>query len=147
MGPSAVDEVHKGVDLLVGFSAQKLRPWPSCRSGGSFERRLPSAERRRCMRLNWSVLARVCGWSDVLLTGRDFGKVSRHLAMRAPDVDLESERVLAWTGLDHPLQWRIGDETAVPVELAVNLNGGKPGGRAPLAITCSGRMRWVVLSK
>ena len=51
--------------------------------------------------------------------------------MRAPDVDLESERVLAWTGLDHPLQWCIGDETAVPVELAVNLNGRKAGRKSP----------------
>ena len=51
--------------------------------------------------------------------------------MRAPDVDLESERVLAWTGLDHPLQWRIGDETAVPVELAVNFDGREAGRKSP----------------
>ena len=30
---------------------------------------------------------------------------------------------------------------------AVDLTGGKPGGSAPLAITCSGRIVCVVLSK
>ena len=47
--------------------------------------------------------------------------VARQLAARAPQVDLEGQRVLARRGVEHPLQRRVGDDAAVPVILAVDL--------------------------
>ncbi len=63
--------------------------------------------------------------ADVLLAHVDFDHIARQLAAGAPQVDLEGERVLARPGIEHPLQRRVGDDAAVPVELAVDLGGGK----------------------
>ncbi len=63
---------------------------------------------------------------DLLLTCGDLGHVARKLAPRAPEIDLESEGILsAGVALDHPLQRRVGHEAAIPVLLALDLDGGK----------------------
>ncbi len=41
---------------------------------------------------------------------------------------------LARLDVEHPLQRRVRDDAAVPVVLAVDLGGGKPGGSEPLAM-------------
>ncbi len=51
----------------------------------------------------------------------DLDHVARQVAARAPQVDLEGERVGARAGVEHPLQRRVRDDAAVPVELAVDL--------------------------
>src|SRR5581483_9535891 len=72
------------------------------------------------------------GKLNLFLTGRDFGDVSRKLAARAPEIDLKCQRILpAGTALNHPLQRRIGHKAAVPVVLAIDLDGGKARRQRP----------------
>ncbi len=59
-------------------------------------------------------------WRDI-----DLDHVARQLAARAPQIDLEGERVLARPAVEHPLQRRVGDDAAVPVVVAVDLDGGE----------------------
>src|SRR5262245_1712046 len=61
---------------------------------------------------------------NLLLPRQDVVEIARQLAARAPQVDLEYERVQAGIALHHPLQRRVRDETAVPIELAIHLDGG-----------------------
>jgi hypothetical protein len=60
------------------------------------------------------------------VTCGDLCKVARKCALRAPEVDLEGERVLAaGVALYHPLQRRVGHEAAIPVVLAIDFDRGK----------------------
>ena len=49
------------------------------------------------------------------------------LAARAPEVDLEGERVLPRAVVDDPLQRRVRDEAAVPIIFAFDLDGREAG--------------------
>src|SRR5215471_20121041 len=51
---------------------------------------------------------------DLLLPRGNLGEVAGKLATRAPEVDLERERVLGLAVLEDPLQWGVGAEAAVP---------------------------------
>ena len=62
---------------------------------------------------------------DFLLTCDHFGNIARSLATRAPEIDLKGERISLVAIIDHPLQRRVGDETAIPVVLAFDLDGRK----------------------
>src|SRR3954447_14522375 len=64
-------------------------------SGGSFERRLPRVFRVRWYCLNWSVWARVRLEYWILLTRDNVAQIAGDLAARAPEIDLEGQRVLA----------------------------------------------------
>src|SRR4029453_17672955 len=55
----------------------------------------------------------------------DFGDMTREIAASAPEINLEGERVLPRHVFDDPFQRRVGDEAAIPIMLAVDLNGGK----------------------
>ena len=127
---SAVDQVDDVVDLVVGARAQKLCLLAVAQlRQAAFDSRLASAQRRRCSCLNWSVLARVrleywISFCRVATSARLRGK----LAARAPEIDLEGERVLPRPGVDHPLQRRVGDEAAVPV--VARPRSRSPGSRA-----------------
>src|SRR5579871_776363 len=59
---------------------------------------------------------------NLLLTTHDLGEVVREGAAGAPDIDLEGEGVLLRLALEHPLQRRVGDESAIPVELAIDFD-------------------------
>src|SRR5208283_6250012 len=61
--------------------------------------------------------------ADVLLALRDFEHRLRQLADCAEEVDLEDADVLMVAfEVEHILQRRVGDEAAVPIELAVDLD-------------------------
>src|SRR5262249_51339449 len=62
---------------------------------------------------------------DLLLPRSNLGKVAGKLAARAPEVDLERERVLALAVLEHPLQRGVRDEATVPVVFTLDLDGRK----------------------
>src|SRR5690242_12684560 len=62
---------------------------------------------------------------DLLLPCRDLSEAPWKLPVRAPEVDLEGERVLARTLLDHPLQRCVRDETPIPVVFALDLGRRK----------------------
>src|SRR5437588_390594 len=64
---------------------------------------------------------------DFLVPRFDLGHVARQLAARVPQIDLERERVEPRLVLQYPLQRRVGNETAVPIILAVDFGGGKAG--------------------
>src|SRR5262249_50599989 len=53
------------------------------------------------------------------------GKIARHLALCAPEIDLEGERVSPWPAVEHPLQRSVGKDATIPKILAVDLGGGK----------------------
>src|ERR1700751_2360960 len=63
--------------------------------------------------------------ADFLLAQIDVGQIARQFPARAPQVDLKCEGVFAWSSIQNPLQWRIGNEAAIPIEFAVDLSGGK----------------------
>src|SRR6516165_4546885 len=44
-----------------------------------------------------------------------------------PEIDLERERILARFVVEHPLQWRVGDKSAVPIVFAVDFGSRKAG--------------------
>ena len=64
---------------------------------------------------------------DLLLPRLDFGHVAREIAACAPEIDLEGKGVLPRHVFDDPFQRRVGDEAAIPIMLALDLNGGKAG--------------------
>src|SRR5262245_35004324 len=74
---------------------------------------------------------RPAGILNLLLSRQDVIEIARQLAARAPQVDLEYERVQAGIALHHPLQRRVRDETAVPIEFAIHLDGGTAGRQRP----------------
>src|SRR6266536_387828 len=55
------------------------------------------------------------------------GDVAWEIALCIPEVDLEGEGIAARLGIDHPLQRRIGNEAAVPILLAFDLDCRKTG--------------------
>src|SRR5262249_11073123 len=59
---------------------------------------------------------------DLLLPRSNLGEIAGKLATRAPEVDLEGERVLPLAVLEDPLQRGIGDEAAVPVVFTLDLD-------------------------
>src|SRR4029079_11755582 len=69
---------------------------------------------------------------NLFLTGCDFRHVTRKRPLRAPQVNLKGERILAARiALDYPLQWRVRHEAAIPIVLAIDLDGGKPRWQCP----------------
>ena len=68
---------------------------------------------------------------DFFLSRDHVVEIAWQVAARAPQVDLERDRVLAGVARDHPLQRRIRDETAVPIELAIHLDGRTTGRQRP----------------
>jgi len=48
--------------------------------------------------------------------------VAGQVTAGTPQVHLEGERILPRLGVEHPLQRRVGDDAAVPVVLAVDLD-------------------------
>ena len=65
--------------------------------------------------------------ADVLLAQLRLHEVARKLAAGAPEIDLEGQRILTRSAVEHPLQRRIRHEAAVPILLAVDLGRWKPG--------------------
>ena len=75
-----------------------------------------------------------------------FGQIPWNVATRAPEVNLEGERVLARAVIRHPSQRRVRDETAISVRHAIDLYR-RQAGRQRTAITCStpSERFWVVV--
>ena len=83
---------------------------------------------------------------DLLLPSRDVGQIARKLTARAPKVDLEGDRVLPRPVLDHPLQRRVRDKAAVPVEFTFDLDRREAGRKRSAGHHVLGpdRMRFIV---
>ena len=71
------------------------------------------------------VRAGPAGILDFLLPRHDLAKRARNGAAGAPQVDLEGQRVLALGAFEHPLQRRVGDQPAVPIMFALDLDRGE----------------------
>ena len=72
-------------------------------------------------------VARAARILDLLHACRDGGEVGRHFSARAPQVDLEHERVQARARGQHPVERRVRHHAAVPVTLAVDLHRVEAG--------------------
>ena len=85
------------------------------------------------MRSFWAVLVlvgrrpRAAGELDFLLPHFGFAEIARQFAARAPEIDLERQRVQPRPAVEHPLQRRVGNEAAVPIIFAVDLGRRKSG--------------------
>ena len=66
--------------------------------------------------------AGAAGILDVFLPLRDVEQGLRHLALRAPQIDLEHQGVVAGMPAQHLRQGRVRHQAAVPVELAVDFH-------------------------
>src|SRR5215475_11726511 len=101
----AVDEVHDIVDLTVGNRAEHLRLLARFQIVGQL---LQKGRERASYSLEPPELVCVCARParvlDLLLPRRNLGEIAGKLATRAPEVDLERERVLALAMLEDPLQ-------------------------------------------
>ena len=120
---AAIDEVdHRdgglgrqgGQRLRVGVFAQARRQLRHA-AAWRLQRRLPA-------QLEAGVQARPAGKADVLLALGRLGQGRRHLAARREQVDLEDQAAPPPRLVEHVLQRRVGDDAAVPVELAVDLD-------------------------
>src|SRR5450432_2901373 len=47
--------------------------------------------------------------------------------MRAPDIHLKGKRVLPRSAVEHPLQWRVGNKTAIPVVFSLDFGSWETG--------------------
>src|SRR5262245_15580353 len=124
----AINQVHDLVDLAIRDSPKKL----AVLGLEHFRRDLvEDVGQRDPNALNLLELIgvgpRPAGILNLLLPRQDIVEIARQLAARTPQVDLEYERVEAGIALHHPLQRRVRDETAVPIQLAVHLDGGTTG--------------------
>ena len=68
---------------------------------------------------------------DLLPPRLDFGHMAREIAACAPEIDLEGKGVLPWHVFDDPFERRVGDEAAILIMLALDLNSGKAGRQRP----------------
>ena len=69
---------------------------------------------------------------DFLVAGGHFRQVARKLALRAPEINLKRERILAaGIAFNHPLQRCIGHKAAVPIVLAIDLDRRKARWQRP----------------
>jgi len=73
--------------------------------------------------------------------------VARQGTARAEQVDLEDHRVDVVVLIEQMLERRVGDDAAVPEVIRSDFTIGRAGDRVPLAITCSGSIMSVALSK
>src|SRR5882672_2400360 len=77
------------------------------------------------------MLVLVCGRpraarkADVLRPQIGIGKIVWELALCAPEIDLEGERVSPRPTVEHPLQGRVGNYATIPIILAIDLGGRK----------------------
>ena len=133
VAPRAIDEMHEVVGVALSHRGQELgflallelvRELLQECGDGIFHLVHPLNEVRESARA-----ARIL---DLLLPGRDFREVTRELAARAPEIDLKHQRV--WqplarhTRVRHkPLERRVRDEAAVPILLALDLDGWEAG--------------------
>src|SRR5262249_7348527 len=84
--------------------------------------------------------------TDLLLPRFRFYKVAWDFASCVPKVDLESKRILAGLTVEDPLQRGIGDKSAVPVILALDLRSWKPWRpRAARHHMCGGEITTVII--
>lgn len=101
----AIDQVHDVVDLAIGDGTKQLRLLARLQIFGQL---LQKSRERAAQSLMAPELVRICARPaqvlDLLLPRRDLGEVAGKLATRAPEVDLERERVLALAVLEDPLQ-------------------------------------------
>src|SRR6516165_4536655 len=70
---------------------------------------------------------RATGKTNLFLTKFNLHQVAWQLAARAPQIDLEGQSVLPRAAVEHPLQRRVGDEAAVPIEFPIDLCSRKAG--------------------
>ena len=70
-------------------------------------------------------VARAAGIEDVLLALLHAGKIDRHLAARAEEIDLEHQELVLGAPVEHVLERGIGDDAAVPIRFAVDLDRRK----------------------
>src|SRR5262249_51210389 len=61
--------------------------------------------------------------ADLLRPHVGIEKIAWQLALRVPEIDLEGERVSPRPAIEHPLQGRVGNETTIPIVLAIDLRG------------------------
>src|ERR1700746_305924 len=100
-----IDQVPDVVDLAIGDGTKQLGLLARLQILGQL---LQKSRERAAQSLIAPELVRVCARParvlDLLLPRRDLGEVAGKLATRAPEVDLERERVLALAVLEDPLQ-------------------------------------------
>lgn len=58
---------------------------------------------------------RATGELDFLQPHLGFAEIARQFTARTPEVDLEGQCVQPRSAVEHPLQWRVGNEAAVPI--------------------------------
>src|SRR5258706_1365147 len=122
----AIDEVDDVVDVVSGHLAQQrgllglleFKREPVEKIGKRAAHALDALELI-------GACARAAGILDLFLAGDYLAEVSRQRAVRGPEIDLESQRIAPHFGIDNPLKWRIGNETTIPVEIAVDFDGRK----------------------
>src|SRR3977135_1237320 len=101
----AVDEVHDVVDIRVGGRPEKLRLLARFQIVGQLPQKSREYVSHSLKPLELvRVQARPARVLDFFLPRRNLGEVAGKLASRAPEVDLERERVLALAVLEDPLQ-------------------------------------------
>ena len=124
----AINEVHDLVDVAIGDGLQKLavfgvEDFARHRFQHVGQCHPDALELLEMIRIG----PRPARILDLFLSRADIVEIARQVPARAPQVDLERERVLAGIACHHPLQRGVGDEPAIPIELAVHLDGGTAG--------------------
>jgi hypothetical protein len=128
VGSRAIDQMHDAIDRAVSSASEQLR------FGTALEvfRELSEQTGKGVSKL-LDVLEligagpRAAGVTDFLVPRHDFEHVARKFTLRIPQVDLKGQGVAARLRVDHPLQRRVRDETAVPVMFALDLDRGETG--------------------
>src|SRR4029450_5848383 len=119
---AAINQVNKVADFVVGLLLEQLEIRVAFLFfGKSFEEIGRRSAELLLIFVPICALTRAPRKTNLFLAHVQFREITRKPAARAPEIDLEGERVLPWPGVDHPLQWRVGDDASIPIILAIDI--------------------------
>ena len=124
----AVDQLHDVVERGIGGLGEHARLGQVAQLGRQLlQEAVAGAEQQLQLAEGVGRGTGAAAVLDLLRPHRHLGKVARQGALRAPQVHLQHQRVEARARRQHPVQRRVGNQAAVPVELVFHLDGGEGG--------------------
>src|SRR5271168_2155984 len=75
--------------------------------------------------------SRTAGVANILFALADFIEISRQAPVFWKNIDLEDQATAARIIINYVLQWRVGEETSIPILFAINLDRRKARRQRP----------------
>src|ERR1700722_3713254 len=75
--------------------------------------------------------ARTAGVANIFIALGDLSEIGRYAAVRREDVDLKDQAAAPRIIVHHVREWRVGEQSSVPILFAIDLDRRKAGRYCP----------------